>query len=261
VKLLDAADNLSVQIHPDDHYEGLGPEECGKPESWYVLDAEPGAGLYLALAPHTTPEAMRKALEESGDVASLLGFVPVETGDFFVVEAGTAHAIGRGVTLIEPQIVRPGRKGVTYRYWDWNRRYDAKGVQSPEGTPRALHVAHALAVTDWSRTRGESFLAETRVRAGRCDVRSAVTLTKLCAREGAPLRSVHLDVSRLAGTGTLTHAAHGRLRALTVAEGEVVVCAGNERVIVSRGRSAAIAAGAVVRFEAQGAHAVLSSVA
>ena len=68
-------------------------------------------------------------IRESAASGSLVR-VPVTTGDFFVVPAGTPHAIGGGIVLVEPQRVLPGRRGVTYRYWDWNRRYDASGHAS-----------------------------------------------------------------------------------------------------------------------------------
>ncbi len=262
VKLLDAADNLSVQIHPADDYAGLTGDESGKPESWYVLDADEGAGLYLGLAPHATPETMRAALESDGDVASLLAFVPVSPGDFFVVEAGTAHAIGRGVTLVEPQIVRPGRRGVTYRYWDWNRRYDATGNASPDGAARPLHVDHALAVTDWNRPRGAAFLDSIRVRAGRADLAAPLTLTALCGPAlRAPITSRDLDVARLAGRGSLALEAHGRLRAVTVVDGALTLRGDGGDVIVPRGRTAVLAARASVTVVSDGVHAVLSSVA
>jgi hypothetical protein len=166
VKLLDAADELSVQIHPDDGYAGLAPGESGKPECWYVTERDPGAGVYLGLREGVTEAAMREALAAGGDVSALLAFVPVEVGDFLLIDAGTAHAIGRGLTLVEPQRVVPGRRGVTYRYWDWNRRYDRDGHLDPAGAPRPLHVAHALAVTRWDAPRGDAFLAVARVRAG-----------------------------------------------------------------------------------------------
>jgi mannose-6-phosphate isomerase len=261
VKLLDAADNLSVQIHPSDDYEGLDEGECGKTESWYVLDAAPGAGLYLGLAEHATSARVRDALAVEGDVAAMLGFVPVAPGDFFVVEAGTAHAIGRGVTLVEPQIVRPGRRGVTYRYWDWNRRYDAQGSATPSGRPRALHVEHALAVTAWDAPRGEAFLQRARVRAGAADLTGPLTRTALCGRTGAALVSEHLAVSRVAGTGSLALAASGRMRAVTVAEGTLRVDGDGGTVTVTRGRSAVIAARADVTLRGDGAHAVVASVA
>ncbi|MCC7539509.1 MAG: class I mannose-6-phosphate isomerase [Deltaproteobacteria bacterium] len=164
VKLLDAADDLSVQIHPTDDYAGLASGESGKPESWLVLDAEQGCGLYLGLAAEVNRREVERALASGGDLAPLMTFVPVVPGDFFRIDAGTVHAIGRGVTLVEPQFVAPGRRGVTYRFWDWNRRYDAHGQIDPRGKPRALHVEHALAVTRWDGPRGEAFVESIRVR-------------------------------------------------------------------------------------------------
>ena len=73
-----------------------------------------------------------------------------------------AHAVGRGVTLVEPQYVAPGRRGVTLRYWDWNRRYDAHGKQDANGQARELHVERALEVTDWARTSDPAYLAARR---------------------------------------------------------------------------------------------------
>lgn len=261
VKLLDAADNLSVQIHPTDDYAGLDAGECGKPESWYVLDAEPGAGLYLGLSDDASPARMRAVLAAGGDASKLLAFVPVTAGDFFVVEAGTAHAIGRGVTLIEPQVVRPGRRGVTYRYWDWNRRYDARGDASETGEPRALHVEHALAVTAWDRVRGDGFLREIRARSGGALLDAPLALTRLCGPSSAALRSDELEVTKLAGRGEVTLPARGRMRALTVAEGAVEVVRGDASVTVTRGRTAALAARADVTLRSHaGVHALLSCV-
>jgi mannose-6-phosphate isomerase len=149
VKLLDAGDELSVQIHPRDDYVGLAPDEAGKPESWYVLDASPGAGVYLGLRPGTTPEVMAECLRaDDQSVATLLNFIPLAAGDFILVEAGMPHAIGKGITVIEPQVVLPDAR-CDLPVLDWNRRYDAAGQLDPAGSKRLLQLEHALAVTDW----------------------------------------------------------------------------------------------------------------
>jgi hypothetical protein len=206
VKLLDAADELSVQIHPRDDYEGLAPGESGKPECWYVVERDPGACLYIGLRPSVDAAAMSRALD-GGDVPALLERVVVEPGDFFVIDAGTPHCIGRGVLLVEPQRVLPGRRGVTYRYWDWDRRYDTNGQLDPSGAPRELHRAHALAVTEWDRPRVEP------VRAGAAQIQRAAHVEAL--GRGA------LDVWRIAGTGPVTLPSPGRLRSLTILEGTI----------------------------------------
>ncbi|MEZ4393059.1 MAG: type I phosphomannose isomerase catalytic subunit [Polyangiales bacterium] len=256
VKLLDTADALSVQIHPADDYAGLAQDESGKPECWYVARRDEGAGVYLGLSPDATREAVRDALAQAADVSALLRFVPVEVGDFLLIDAGTAHAIGRGLTLVEPQRVIPGRRGVTYRYWDWNRRYDAEGRLDANGSPRALHVEHALAVTRWDAPRGADLLRAARVRAGEPPLDAPARVEPLCGRSG-PAVSDALEVARLSGSGEVPLPRWGALVGLTVLEGSVTV----EGARVGRGETAAIPAamgGAVARCE--GAHAVLSSV-
>lgn len=198
VKLLDAAAPLSVQVHPADDYAGLGPEESGKPESWYILDADPGCGLYLGLKGGISPDDLRQAIEQEDDVSAYLNFVPVAPGDFFVIDAGTIHAIGAGVTLIEPQKIAPRKSGKTYRLWDWNRTYDEMGQPDPNGRPRQLHIEESFEVIKFVSLRGESFVA--RIQPERCIMqergRSVETLLvdtenfgvrHLALRDGDPL--------------------------------------------------------------------------
>ncbi|PID57726.1 hypothetical protein CSB45_05715 [candidate division KSB3 bacterium] len=159
VKLLDADDHLSVQVHPSDDYEGLKPDEAGKPESWYILEARPGSGLFLGLKEHVSKERFRSAIEDNEDLSRYLNFVEVARGDFYVIDAGTIHAIGAGVTLIEPQKIAPKRTGKTYRVWDWNRKYDAQGRKDPHGHARELHIEDSLHVIDFNAPRGDAFVA------------------------------------------------------------------------------------------------------
>lgn len=252
VKLLDAAEPLSVQIHPADDDPALAPDESGKPESWYVLDADPGAGLYLGLADDADEPTMRAAIEGGDDVSRLLRFVPVAPGDFFVLEAGTPHAIGAGLTLVEPQRVMPGRRGLTYRYWDWNRRYDASGKADPHGSPRALHVDRALAVTAWDRCRGDAWLDSIRVRAGAPSI--AARWDELTAK----VRFPWLGVARVSGTGELALPELGRLRALTVVDGAVTVEGDGFAETFVRGETAALPAALRARLRLEGAHALVS---
>ncbi|MBW2460920.1 MAG: class I mannose-6-phosphate isomerase [Deltaproteobacteria bacterium] len=262
VKLLDTAEPLSVQIHPADDYPGLQEGEAGKPESWYVLEAAPRAGLYLGLAPGTTRASMERAIREGDDVSKLLGFVPVSAGDFFLIEAGTAHAIGPGLTLIEPQHVAPGRRGVTYRYWDWNRRYDAAGrpATGDGGAPRPLHVEKALAVTDWDAPRGEAFLKTMRRQAGVPDRGAPLSVDPLAGPDG-PLRSAHLEVERIAGSGEIELNTRNALRSLTVIEGQITLRGEGFEVAVSRGRSAVLPAGlGTIRAHGEAAHGLLCAI-
>lgn len=113
-------------------------------------------------------------------------------------------------------------------------------------------------MTDWSRARGEDFLREVRVSRGEPDPSGPLALDLLCAREGAPLDSKHLEVSRLAGSGGLTLRASDRMRAVTVLEGSLTLGG----VTVTGGRSAVITASAGdLAIVARGVHAVIASVA
>ena len=255
VKLIDTAEPLSVQIHPSDDYAGLAAGECGKPESWYVVAREPSAGLYLGFRPGTREEDVRAALHGDGSLKDLLRFVPVEPGDFFVIDAGTPHAIGEGLTLVEPQHVMPGLRGVTYRYWDWDRRYDAQGRAAADGNLRPLHVTHALAVTAWGRVQEPGFVAQICRRAGAAEVRAPATLTPLAGEGG--LESAWLRVARLAGTGSVRLPGGDRMLGITVLEGQVRLGA----TTADRGRSMVVPAclgDALV--ELNEAHAIVSSV-
>lgn len=262
VKWLDAADHLSVQIHPAVDDPKLAGDETGKPEAWYIVAREPGAGLYLGLKPGASLAQMRDALNRSADVSALLEFVPVEPGDFYLLQPGMAHAVGRGVTLIEPQYVAPGRKGVTLRYWDWNRLYDARGKQDPNGSARELHVDRALEVTDWVRTSDPSWLAAQRCKAPPIDLTAAARCDVLCGAEpGAPVRSDYLRAARLAGHGSAQLPDWHTLRALTVVDGEAELCGDFESVRIARGRTAALPAAATqIRCNLSHGHALLSSV-
>jgi mannose-6-phosphate isomerase class I len=263
LKLLDAGENLSLQIHPRDDYDALKQGETGKSECWYVIDHEAGAGIYFGFQSGVDESRMKKALEMQDDISSLLYFFPVSRGDFFVIEPGTPHALGKGVTLIEPQYVAPGCRGITYRYWDWNRRYDAKGKEQPAGgQPRQLHIEHALAVTAWNHSAGESLMKNHYVASGIAALDSPAVIEALGGPgQEARLCSSCLRTSRLAGTGRVVLPSWNALCALTVVEGEVRVGEKEAEIVVRAGQTAAIPA-CLTRVQAQleRAHALLCAV-
>lgn len=132
IKFIDAQDNLSVQVHPDDELAQRKYGQNGKTEMWHVIASEPGGGLYVGFNKTVTKSQFENAIEE-GTVADMLQFYPVKPGDTFMIPAGTVHAIGKGVLLAEIQ--QPS--DITFRVFDWNRTDD-------EGNPRELHVEEAL---------------------------------------------------------------------------------------------------------------------
>jgi mannose-6-phosphate isomerase len=262
VKWLDAEDDLSVQIHPSVDDPTLAPEETGKPECWYIVASAPGAGIYLGLEAGVDADQMRQALAASEDVSKLLRFQPVTPGDFYLLPPGLPHAVGKGVTLVEPQYVAPGKKGVTLRYWDWNRRYDAQGRRDPAGTARELHVERALQVTEWHKSSDAGWLARQRTAAGEPDLAASAECCVLCGPEAsARVRSPFLRAARLSGTGSVQLPDWGSIRALTVIDGTLRLTGAFGELTVPRGATAALAAGLTdLACELERGHAVLSSV-
>lgn len=137
VKFIDAQQDLSVQVHPDDVRGRRLANDNGKTETWVIVHAEPGSKIYAGLKPGTTREVMAAALE-AGTVESLLHSFPARSGDCILIPAGTVHAIGAGVVLAEFQQM----SDATFRLHDWNRL----GL---DGKPRQLHIAESLESIDF----------------------------------------------------------------------------------------------------------------
>jgi mannose-6-phosphate isomerase len=150
VKLIDPELTLSVQVHPPEDHGTLAPGESGKTEAWIVLDADQDASIYLGFVPGVTQTVVQAHVAAGRSLEPMLNRFRVAPGDVFMIRPGVVHALGAGVTVIEPQRVRPRRRAVTYRMWDWNRRFDQYGQLSPTGMPRPLHIREALAAIDWT---------------------------------------------------------------------------------------------------------------
>ncbi|ONI48384.1 mannose-6-phosphate isomerase [Candidatus Epulonipiscioides saccharophilum] len=135
IKLIDAKQNLSVQVHPDDEYAKLHENDYGKTEMWIVLEAEENANLIYGLNTDLTPEEFKQNIENN-TLAQVMNFVPVQKGDIFFIKAGLLHAIGAGIVIAEIQ----QRSNITYRVNDFGRL-------GPDGKPRELHIDKAIDVT------------------------------------------------------------------------------------------------------------------
>ena len=134
IKFIDAEDNLSIQVHPDDEYAMDKANSLGKTEMWYVIDAKPGAKLVYGLKPGCDVKSLGEAIS-NGTVEEQLNYVNVKKGDVFFIPSGLVHAIGAGILLAEIQ----QNSNITYRVYDYNRL-------GKDGKPRELHVTDALNV-------------------------------------------------------------------------------------------------------------------
>ncbi len=136
IKFIDAKDNLSVQVHPDDEYALKNNGEYGKTEMWYVMDCDEGASLYFGFNRTLTKEELKKRIEEN-TLLEVLNRVPVRKGDVFFIKSGTVHAIGKGIMICEIQ----QNSNTTYRVYDYNRK-------DKDGNTRPLHIERAIEVAD-----------------------------------------------------------------------------------------------------------------
>lgn len=134
IKFIDATDDLSVQVHPDDETARRNHNCSGKTEMWYIMQADAGAQLISGVK-RDTEKTEFKNLTEKKKLADILNFVSVKKGDVFYIPSGHIHAIGKGVLLAEIQ----QNSDITYRIYDWDRPDDS-------GNMRELHTEQALEV-------------------------------------------------------------------------------------------------------------------
>lgn len=135
VKLIDARDNLSVQVHPDNKYALEHEGEYGKTEMWYIVDCEPDSELIYGFKDKISKKEFRSAIENN-TLLDKVNRVPVKKGDVFFIKAGTLHAIGKGILIAEIQ----QNSNTTYRVYDYDRK-------DSDGNPRELHIDKAVDVT------------------------------------------------------------------------------------------------------------------
>ena len=171
IKLLDAQDRLSVQVHPGPSVALSYPGAQPKSECWYVIAAEPGSVIYRGLKPAVTADQVRTAATDGG-LEQLITPYPARPGDFHYLPAGTIHALGAGIVVAEIQTP----SDTTYRLYDWDRR-DAQGRSRP------LHLDQALESIDFDLDRR--------------------TDTPCCADPASPTAADLLAVAGVMGTSRL----------------------------------------------------------
>ena len=140
IKLIDANENLSIQVHPGDKYALKYENDNGKNEMWYIVDAEPNAFIYLGFIRDISKKEVAERVK-NGTLEDILNKVPVKKGQSYYIPAGTVHAIGAGCLICEVQQA----SNVTYRLYDYGRR-------DVNGKPRKLHLNSALKVLKTKKT-------------------------------------------------------------------------------------------------------------
>lgn len=219
IKLIDAQRTLALQVHPDDDYARRMENSLGKTEMWFVMDAQPGAGVYYGFKENVTQEQVRKAMGTQA-LCDLLSFIEVRAGDVFFIPAGIVHAIGEGLLVAEVQ----QSSDITYRLYDF-------GYLGPDGKPREMHTDKGLAVARISPADGFVRTAQE------TDAGDQENMRRLVECE-------HFAVSLLNVSGDLKlQAAKNSFHALLCLEGACRLCFRGEDILLEKGRSAFVPAG------------------
>ena len=217
-KLLDAREDVSVQVHPPASVAArLGGE--AKTELWFVADADPGSCVWAGVQPGTTGPDLERAVKE-GTVSACVQRLPVRAGDALFVPSGRLHALGRGVVIFEIQ----QNSDTTYRVFDWNR----VGL---DGRPRELHLAQALECIDFQDTQASLIGREWSTGRAGCGVRELV-------------RDPVFRVAHLTGSGSvLDPRSPGMLAVLAVVRGGLRLEGGGVGIEVGPGDFVLVPAG------------------
>jgi mannose-6-phosphate isomerase len=219
IKLLDCADWLSVQVHPNDDQARrlMGPREFGKTEAWYFLDAAPNAQIIVGVKPGVGREELESAIRE-GRILEIAEHRAVRQGDALLVPAGTIHAIGPGLLLYEVQQA----SDTTYRVYDWDR---------PQSAGRKLQVEESIDVA---------------LPAGPTEMRHPLVSGEAVTAPAIDCAYFDLDLVRVAsGAGPLTtDTAGGSFHILTAIDGTAEIRRRDERIDLRRFETALVAGSA-----------------
>lgn len=235
IKLIDAKDNLSVQVHPNDEYALAHEGDLGKTEMWYILEADEGAQLVYGFKKDMTRESF-EAYIRNNTLTDVLNYVDVQKGDVFFIEPGTMHAIGKGIVIIEVQ----ESSNVTYRVYDYGR----VGV---DGKPRALHIDQALEVTHLAKANQAKTLYELEEKMG--------------YKAGTLVECEYFTVKKLNISNQVElKADETSFHSLIITDGAFKVFSDTEQVLVKKGDSLFIPAHyGTYRIEGQG-EVILSTI-
>jgi mannose-6-phosphate isomerase len=220
-KILDCADWLSIQLHPDDAQAKtmVGPEAFGKTEAWHFLDVDQGARIIAGVKPGVTRAFLCEAIR-AGKIKDVVQDFAVQAGETYLLPAGTMHALGPGLLVYEVQ----QSSDTTYRVYDWDR---------PAKAGRALHIEQSVAVADPARlpklTSPEELLGTSVARAASC-------------------RYFELDVVQIGDRPFSSDTGGQSFEILTPVDGSLVVSCDEENIRLS-GYASALVAGSAGKYE------------
>jgi mannose-6-phosphate isomerase len=230
VKIIDAERALSIQVHPSNETAPHG--SLGKTEAWHVLEAAPGAVLYIGLKPDVTFVELAVAARTERPLAALLRAIPAEPGATVLMPAGTIHALGAGIVIYEIQ--QPS--AITYRLDDWRRPNDPT-------PPREMHIEAGLAVLDAELRPEPRPLADPDEPLARLTECRFFALDRIALAAGGRLTLPASDgprtitclsgAARLSSSGGATTAAAGQTAVLFAGEGELRIEAGVNAVLLA----------------------------
>ncbi len=213
VKLIDAAKNLSIQVHPSDETALTCKGESGKAEMWYIVDCKPQSYIYLGFSERITQsEFLRRSKE--GTICEVLNRVHVKKGDVFFILPGTIHAIGEGIVIAEIQ----QNSNTTFRVYDYNRR-DVKGNLRP------LHLERAVQVLNYNP------IIPSECRANGITTFSGFTMTEMfsCSYFKAYKLDVETEAMLICDGSSFQH--------ILCVEGEAIILSGKDKYKINTGES------------------------
>lgn len=237
-KFLDAAEWLSIQVHPDDEQaRQLEGEPRGKSEAWIILYADPGAQLVIGVQPGTTRDGLANAIRSSR-LEQLLVRAPVKPGDIMNIPAGTIHALGPGLVIYEIQ----QSSDTTYRLYDWGR-------MGLDGKPRALHIDKGVQVANLDKLPTIEHPPTT------------APVNELIRSPFFVTQEYHLEGKRLTVQAQPDTPEIRVFHALTCLEGEAVVSPADPlpKVTIHRGQTVLMPAVIADRYDLQGTARILCS--
>ncbi|MFZ2539188.1 MAG: type I phosphomannose isomerase catalytic subunit [Oscillospiraceae bacterium] len=219
IKLIDARDNLSVQVHPKNDYALRVEGEYGKTEMWYIVDCEEGASLLYGFQKNISKEEFAQRIENN-TLLEVTNKVEVKKGDVFFIEAGTLHAIGSGILIAEIQ----QNSNTTYRIYDYGR-------VGNDGKPRELHVKKALDVTELTPPTRDN------TPQGACEEYTGYAKTLLSSCEYFTVHSIEVKtVAELCVDDN-------SFQSLLCLSGKVLLESGNGNIEINKGESIFLEAG------------------